>query len=377
MEHKIETDFMIINMGPQHPSTHGVLRLELKTDGEIVMACRPFLGYLHRCFEKHCESLDYLKIIPFTDRMDYLASMNNNWAFCIAIEKLMGIKVSEKCEYLRVIVGELNRIASHIIAFGTFGLDIGAFTPFLLAFIQREKIFDLLEEASGARMLYNYIWVGGVARDVDGDWLKKTKKFCQEFKPALDEVDELLSLNKIFVERTANVGVVTKEMAISYGFTGPNLRGSGVNWDLRKNEPYSLYTKFDFNIPVGAGEQGQVGDCWDRYIIRIRECRESIKIIEQALEGISLEGDIYETVPKNFNKMPKGEVYARSETPRGEMGIYVVSEGGKAPVPYRVKVRSPAFCSLSILEEICKGVMISDVIAILGSVDIVLGEVDR
>jgi NADH-quinone oxidoreductase subunit D len=220
MEHKIETDFMTINMGPQHPSTHGVLRLELKTDGEIVMACRPFLGDLHRCFEKHCESLDYLKIIPFTDRMDYLASMNNNWAFCIAIEKLMGIKVSEKCEYLRVIVGELNRIASHIIAFGTFGLDIGAFTPFLLAFIQREKIFDLLEEASGARMLYNYIWVGGVARDVDGDWLKKTKKFCQEFKPALDEVDELLSLNKIFVESFSGSSVSPEVFILDFSVVG-------------------------------------------------------------------------------------------------------------------------------------------------------------
>lgn len=374
---KIKTDLMTINMGPQHPSTHGVLRLELKTDGEVVDSCRPYLGYLHRCFEKHCESLDYLKIVPFTDRMDYLASMNNNWAFALAVEKLMGIEVPEKCEYLRVIVGELNRIASHIIAFGTFGLDIGAFTPFLIAFNQRELIFDLLEEASGARMLYNYIWVGGVARDVKPDWLKKIKKFCDGYKPVIDEIDDLLSYNKIFIERAANIGIVPHDLAVSYGFTGPNLRGSGSNFDLRKDEPYSIYEKFDFDIPVGSGEQGTRGDCWDRYICRIRETRESVKIIEQAIEGISLEGDIYEAVPRNFNKMPKGEVYFRSETPRGEMGIYIVSEGGKAPAPYRCKVRSPAFCGLSILEKIAKGAMISDIIVILGSIDIVLGEVDR
>ena len=313
---RIRTDLMTINMGPQHPSTHGVLRLELKTDGEVVDSCRPYLGYLHRCFEKHCESLDYLKIVPFTDRMDYLAAMNNNWAFALAVEKMMGIEVPEKCEYLRVIVGELNRIASHIIAFGTFGLDIGAFTPFLIAFNQRELIFDLLEEASGARMLYNYIWVGGVARDVSPEWLKKVKGFCDAFKPVINEIDDLLSYNKIFIERAANVGIVPKDLAIAYGFTGPNLRGSGPNFDLRKDEPYSIYEKFDFDIPVGSGEQGTLGDCWDRYICRIRETRESIKIIEQALEGISLEGDIYEAVPKNFNKMPKGEVYFRSENPK-------------------------------------------------------------
>ncbi len=374
---RIRTDLMTINMGPQHPSTHGVLRLELKTDGEVVDSCRPYLGYLHRCFEKHCESLDYLKIVPFTDRMDYLAAMNNNWAFALAVEKLMGIEVPEKCEYLRVIVGELNRIASHIIAFGTFGLDIGAFTPFLIAFNQRELIFDLLEEASGARMLYNYIWVGGVARDVSPEWLKKVKKFCDTFKPVINEIDDLLSYNKIFIERAANIGIVPHDLAVAYGFTGPNLRGSGSNFDLRKDEPYSIYEKFDFDIPVGSGEQGTLGDCWDRYICRIRETRESIKIIEQALEGISLEGDIYEAVPKNFNKMPKGEVYFRSETPRGEMGVYIISEGGKAPTPYRCKVRSPAFCALSILEKIAKGSMISDIIVILGSIDIVLGEVDR
>lgn len=374
---QIRTDLMTINMGPQHPSTHGVLRLELKTDGEVVDSCRPYLGYLHRCFEKHCESLDYLKIVPFTDRMDYLAAMNNNWAFCLAVEKLMGIEVPEKCEYLRVIVGELNRIASHIIAFGTFGLDIGAFTPFLIAFNQRELIFDLLESASGARMLYNYIWVGGVARDVDSEWLRKVKAFCDGFKPVIDEIDNLLSYNKIFIERAANIGIVPHDLAVAYGFTGPNLRGSGTNFDLRKDEPYSIYEKFDFDVPVGSGEQGTLGDCWDRYICRIRETRESIKIIEQALEGISLEGDIYEAVPKNFNKMPKGEVYFRSETPRGEMGVYIVSEGGKAPTPYRCKVRSPAFCALSILEKIAKGSMISDIIVILGSIDIVLGEVDR
>ncbi|KAA3606403.1 MAG: NADH-quinone oxidoreductase subunit D [Calditrichaeota bacterium] len=374
---QIKTDLMTINMGPQHPSTHGVLRLELKTDGEIVDSCRPYLGYLHRCFEKHCESLDYLKIVPFTDRMDYLAAMNNNWAFALAVEKMMGIEVPEKCEYLRVIVSELNRIASHIIAFGTFGLDIGAFTPFLLAFNQRELIFDLLEEASGARMLYNYIWVGGVARDVTSEWLKKVKGFCESYKPVINEIDDLLSYNKIFVSRAANVGIVPKDLAIDYGFTGPNLRGSGIEFDLRKDEPYSIYDKFDFDVPIGSGEEGTLGDCWDRYMCRIRETRESIKIIEQALEGISLEGDIYEAVPKNFNKMPKGEVYVRSETPRGEMGIYIVSEGGKAPTPYRCKVRSPAFCALSILEKIAKGVMISDIIVILGSIDIVLGEVDR
>jgi len=373
---EMKTEEMIINMGPQHPSTHGVLRLELITDGEIVKHVTPHLGYLHRCFEKHCEELSYAQIIPFTDRMDYLASMNNNFAFNLAVEKLCKIEVPRKVDFIRVIVAELNRIASHLVAIGTFGLDIGAVTPFLWCFRDREIILNLFEKLSGARLLYNYIWPGGVARDFPKTYRQETQEFLTYFKPKVRDLNNLLTSNSIFINRTANVGVLPAEVAINYNCTGPVLRGSGIKWDLRKDDPYSIYSEFDFDIPVGKGEMGQVGDVWDRYIVRAREMEESIKIIEQALAKFPDEdtSDVQAGVPRRV-KGPVGEVYARSENPRGELGFYIVSDGGVKP--YRVKAKSPCFVNLAVVPALSQGVMVSDIIAILGSIDIVLGEIDR
>ncbi len=369
----IRSDEMVLNMGPQHPSTHGVLRLELGTDGEIVRWVRPHLGYLHRCFEKHAENLTYPQVIPFTDRMDYMASMNNNLGYVLAVERLMDIKVPERVDYIRVIVCELNRIASHLISFGTYGMDIGAFTPFLFAFRERERVFDLLEMTCGARMLYNYIWVGGVSHDLPDGFMEAANAFVNEFESSIVEYNKILSGNKIFVERTANVGILPEDLAVNYNITGPNLRGSGVKWDLRRDEPYSIYDRFEFDIPVGKGEMGTAGDCWDRYMVRIQEMEQSIRILKQALKQIP-KGNVHASIPKQV-KPPKGECYFRTETPKGELGIYVISDG--TTTPYRVKVKSPCFVALSVLPEICKGAMIADVVAIVGSIDIVLGEVDR
>ena len=364
---------MILNMGPQHPSTHGVLRLELETDGEIVRRVIPHIGYLHRCFEKHAENVDYPGVIPYTDRMDYVASMNNSLGYALAVEKLMKLEVNARVQTLRVIMAELNRIASHLLSIGTYAMDIGSFTPFLHCFREREKILDLFEWTCGARLLYNYNWVGGVSHDIPEGFAEKTREFLRQFAPVIPEVDELLSYNKIFLERTARVGVITEEMALSYNITGPNLRGSGVHWDLRKDASYSGYETYDFTVPVGIGKFGPLGSCWDRYYVRVREMEESIKIIRQALDRLP-EGDVQEKVPKKV-KPPKGEAYGRTETPRGELGYYIVSDGGNNP--YRVKVKSPCFTALSILPEIAKGEMVADIIALIGSIDIVMGELDR
>ncbi len=369
----IETDELILNMGPQHPSTHGVLRVILKTDGEIIKSASPVIGYLHRCFEKHAENVTWAQILPYTDRMDYIASMNNNLGYVLGIEKMMNLEVNERAQYLRIIVAELNRIASHLIFFGTYGLDTGAFTPFLYTFRDREKILDLFEEISGARLLYNYIWVGGVAFDAPDGWLDRVKAFCDYFAPKIKEYNDLLTFNKIFVERTANVGVIPADLAVNYALSGPCLRGSGVNFDLRKNDPYCIYDRFDFNVCTGKGEKGTVGDSWDRCWVRIAEMYESLKIIRQAVEKIP-DGDAKSTVPKNI-KVPAGEYYMRTETPRGELGYYLISDGTKNPV--RVKVRSPAFVNLSILPAIASGTMVADLVVIIGSLDIVLGEIDR
>lgn len=370
----LKSDQMKVNMGPQHPSTHGVLRLEIETDGEIVTEVIPHVGYLHRCFEKHAESMTYPQVIPYTDRMDYVASMNNNLGYAIAVEKIIGLEVPDRVEYIRVIMAELNRISSHLLAIGTYGLDIGSLTPFFLAFRERERILDFFEMTCGARLLYNYIWVGGLSHDLPDGFEADVREFLDRFEKVIVEVyNPLLTENQIFVKRTANVGILPKELAINYGVTGPNLRGSGVEWDLRRDDPYSIYDRFDFEIPVGHGEKGAVGDCWDRYMVRIHEMEESIKIIRQALDGLP-EGDIWEAVPKNI-RVPKGEIYGRTETPRGELGYYLKSDGGKGPS--RLKVRSPCFCTLSVIPELGRGTMIADLVAIIGSIDIVLGEVDR
>jgi NADH-quinone oxidoreductase subunit D len=371
---KLRTEEMIINMGPQHPSTHGVLRLELVVDGEVVVDAIPHIGYLHRCFEKHCEAMtNYQQVIPYCDRLDYIASMNMDWAYALAVEKLLGIKVPERVEYIRVIMGELQRIASHLIALGTYGLDVGAFTPFLFYFRDREHILDLFEMTCGARLLYNYIWVGGVSHDLPPGFIDKAKAFCKYFRPNITEVNNLLTYNEIFIKRTANIGILPKDVAINYACSGPMLRGSGVNFDLRRDDPYSIYDRFQWEPAVGKGEVGTVGDCWDRYMVRTREMEQSLNILEQALEQIPA-GDVSSAIPKRIRPNP-GEVYVRSESPRGEIGFYVVSDG--SGTPYRVKARSPAFVNLSITPEICKGYMIADMVAIVGSIDIVLGEVDR
>ncbi|MEX0680038.1 MAG: NADH-quinone oxidoreductase subunit D [Balneolales bacterium] len=371
----LRTQEMVINMGPQHPSTHGVLRMELTLDGEIVVRAVPHIGYLHRCFEKHCESMnDYTKIIPYADRMDYVAAMSNELGYVVAMERLLDIQVPERVEYIRVILAELQRIASHLLAVGTFGLDIGAFTPFLHCFIEREKILDIFEKASGARLLYNYIWVGGLMNDVPADFKRDTAAFVKSFRPAIKDLNDLLSYNKIFLERTANIGVLPGKVAINYGVSGPSLRGSGVKWDLRREDPYSIYDRFEFDIPVGKGEAGTTGDCWDRYIVRVHEMVESLKIIEQALDGMPDEGDVQESIPKKI-RPPEGEIYARTETPRGELGYYIISD--KSTSPFRIKARAPSFVNLSVVSAISVGAMVADMVAIIGSVDIVLGEVDR
>jgi NADH-quinone oxidoreductase subunit D len=347
--------------------------LELVIEGEIIKDVIPHIGYLHRCFEKHCEVMTYPQIIPYTDRMDYLASMGNEFGYVVAMERLMGIEIPEGVEYIRVIMAELQRIASHLVALGTYGADIGAFTPFLFCFRDRERILTLFEITCGARLLYNYMWIGGVSHDLHPDFIRLTKEFIKDFRPNLKELNDLLTFNQIFIDRTANVGILPADTAINYGITGPNLRASGVNWDLRLNDPYSIYDKFDFEIPIGKGEKGTVGDCWDRYYMRMLEMEESLKIVEQAIDQIP-DGDVSSKIPKRV-KPPEGQIYARVENPRGELGYFIISNGTLNPA--RVKVRAPSFVNMEIFGELCKGHMVADVVAILGSIDIVLGEIDR
>jgi NADH-quinone oxidoreductase subunit D len=342
-------------------------------NGEIVQNVKPYIGYLHRCFEKHAEAMTYNQVVPYTDRMDYLNSMNNELGYAIAVEKLLGIEIPERVEYIRVIMSELQRIASHLVAIGTFGNDTGAFTPFLYCFIDREKILEIFEMTCGARLLYNYIWIGGLSHDIPEGFQKKVKEFIKYFRPRIKQLNNLLSFNKIFVERTINIGVLPADVAINAGASGPTLRGSGVKFDLRKNDPYSIYHKFDFDIPTGKGERGTVGDCWDRYMVRVYEMEESLKIIEQAIDNIP-DGDVSSAVPKRI-KPVAGEIYSRTEVPKGELGYYIISDGSLNP--YRVKVRSPSFCNLSLINLISKGSMIADLVVILGTFDIVLGEIDR
>ncbi|MDE0556089.1 MAG: NADH-quinone oxidoreductase subunit D [Candidatus Poribacteria bacterium] len=390
IELKPFADEMVVNMGPQHPSTHGVLRLELKLDGEVVREAIPHIGYLHRCFEKHSENLSYPQIIPFTDRMDYIAAMNQNWGFCLAVEKLLeadesrNFEVPERAEYLRVLICELNRIASHLLSFGTYGMDLGAFTPFLYAFRDRERLLLLFEKVCGARLTYNYVRIGGVSEIIpmesgsiaEQNYLDEIEAFLDYFEPKIDEYNELLTKNSIFSERTTGVAVMSEEMVLSYGATGPNLRGSGVDWDLRRDEPYSIYDRFDFDVPVAVDvpELGAVvGDCWCRYKIRMDEMKESVRIVRQILaEGLP-DGPVMADL--KAVRPPKGEIYFRSEAPRGELGFYIVSDG--TPKPVRVKGRSPCFSALSVMQELSRGLMVADIIAIIGSIDIVMGEVDR
>lgn len=379
----LRNEEMIINLGPQHPSTHGVLRLEVLMDGEIVKEVAPHLGYLHRCFEKHAEKLPFNQVIPFVDRLDYVAAMNCEHAYVMGVEKLMGINgtLPKRVEYIRVLVAELNRLASHFIAIGTYGLDMGAFTPMFWLMRDREHIMRMLEWASGARMLYNYIWVGGLFYDLPIGFEEQCTEFIKYLKPKLKELEDLFIFNKIFIERTANVGVLNLDLAINGGASGPMLRGSGLRYDLRKVDGYSVYPELDFHIPIGEGKMGAVGDCWDRTYVRVLEIHESIKLIEQCVVRLTSDHkrtrdfDPQALVPKKIR--PKAQdLYSRLETPKGELGFFFRADG-KSDIPFRCKCRSCSFSNLSLLPEMAKGILIADLIAIVGSIDVVMGEVDR
>ncbi len=366
---ELRSEELVVNMGPQHPSTHGVLYLELRLDGEIVVDCRPHLGYLHRSIEKIAENRTYIQFVPFTDRLDYLASMNNNLGYVLAVEKLLGLPVNERVQYIRTIIVELNRVGSHLVSIGTFAQDLGAYaTPLFYCFRDREKIVELFDELCGSRLTYNYMRIGGVQNDLPPGVDKIIKDFIQYERKKLDEYNELLTYNAIFLSRTKKVGILSKETAINYGVTGPCLRATGFKWDLRKEEPYLIYDRFKFDIPVGT-----MGDSWDRYKVRLEEIQESLKIIEQAIGAVP-EGNPVAKVNKVY-KPAAGEVYLRTENPRGELGFYIVSDG--TTKPYRNKIRSPSFSNLSVLPELIRGLNVSDAVCVLGSIDIVMGEIDR
>ncbi|MBM4266591.1 MAG: NADH-quinone oxidoreductase subunit D [Deltaproteobacteria bacterium] len=369
----LETEEMTLNMGPQHPSTHGVLRFVVKADGEVMRRAIPDIGYLHRSIEKISEKVGYHGFMPYTDRVDYVSAMQCNQGWAMACEKLASIEVPRRGEYCRVIACELGRIASHLISVGTTGMDIGAFTPFTHALRERERINNLLEELCGARLTFNYMRIGGCAWDIPPGFVKRASEFVEQFEPLIDEYNELISFNKIYVERLANVAIVPAEMAIAWNLVGPNLRGSGVKYDVRKDVPYSVYPELEFDVPVGTGERGTLGDSYDRYMVRMNEMKESCRILRQALGGIP-EGPVIAKVPRTF-KPPPGEVYVRVEASRGDMGWFVVSDG--TAFPARTHIRTGSFSAMAIIEELSKGLMIADLVAVIASLDIVAPEVDR
>lgn len=360
---------IVVNVGPQHPGTHGVFRLVLTLDGETIVEAVPIVGYLHRGTEKLAESRTYLQIIPLTDRLDYLSGMAMNFGYVLAVEGVADIEVPERAEYLRVIMAELARIASHLVALGTFAADLGTwFTPLIYMFRERERILDLFEMACGQRMTPNYIRFGGVARDIPPEFVPALRSFIRDMPSHLDEYEDLLTHNEIIQARTRGVGILPPDVAISYSISGPALRGSGVPFDVRRAAPYSVYDRFDFDIPVG-----QNGDVFDRYLVRINEMRQSLRILRQALEQLP-PGRVQNKMSTVFR--PKcGEYYSRIESSRGELGCYVVSDGSISP--WRCKIRSPSFVNLGVLRELLIGWKVADAVAILGSIDIVLGEVDR
>ena len=360
---------MLLNMGPQHPSTHGVFRMVLWVDGEKIVDVVPHIGYLHRGSEKLCEGEQYHQIITLFDRMDYIANFNNEHVYCRAVEKLMGLEVSDRSEYIRVILCELNRIASHMLFIATMGLDAGAMTPSMICFRGRERIQGLFESVSGARMMHNYFRIGGLKEDVPDDFVQQVRQVLELVKEDIEESDKLLSFNEIFLARLKNVAVMSAEDAIDYGLTGPCLRASGVEYDVRKAAPYSVYDRFDFDVPIGLD-----GDCWDRYYLRVQEVYQSIRIVEQALDQLP-GGEVASSLGRRLIRPPAGEVYMRAENPRGEIGVYLVSDGTDRP--HRIKVRPPSFCNLSALKHMLKDAWIADSVVILGALDIVLGEVDR
>ncbi len=398
----LEGEKMVLNMGPSHPSTHGVLRILLEMDGEIITKAMPDIGYLHRGDEKIAENMTYTQFIPYTDRLDYLAPLASNVAYAIAVEKLMGIdkQLPPRCQYIRVICCELARISAHLLGVGCFAMDVGALTVFMHTFTEREKLYNLFEALTGARFTTSYTRIGGVSRDTPPGWVDQVRKFLNEVVINIDETEKLLTRNRIWVDRTRDVGVITKEMAIDFGLSGPNLRGSGVEHDLRKAAPYLCYADLQFDIPVGS-----VGDSYDRYLVRMEEMRQSVRIVHQCLDKLPGGADNKSGEPVNIpdgktvlppkNKVltsmeelihqfmivtqgvnaPAGEVYFGHENPKGELGFYINSRGGGTP--YRMKIRAPSFVNLSILPALLPGHMMSDVVTILGSIDFVMGECDR
>ncbi len=393
-EEELQGERMTLNVGPSHPTTHGVLRLLMELDGDIITKCEPVIGYLHRGDEKIAENMTYNQFVPYTDRLDYLAPLANNVAYALAVEKLAKLEVPPRCQAIRVICCELARISSHLLGLGVFGMDAGAWTVFMYTFTQREKLYTLFEELTGARFTTSYTRIGGVTRDLPEGWLGKVNNFCNEVLPVIDEVEALLSRNKIFLQRTEGIGTISKEMALAYGFTGANLRATGVEMDLRKDNPYSGYEQYEFDIPIGTK-----GDCFDRYLVRIEEVRQSVRIVRQAIDKMP-DGPWYaenakkifappkgrvltsmEELIQNFMlvtegpQMPPGEVYFEAENPKGSLGFYIVSKGGG--VPYRLHIKGPSFVSLGILSKLAPGHLLTDITCILGSLDFVLGECDR
>jgi NADH-quinone oxidoreductase subunit D len=384
---------MVLNMGPQHPSTHGVLRLVLEIDGETVVKVVPDIGYLHTGIEKTCEAKFYQQVVPLTDRIDYLCPMTNNLAYCLAIEKLLQLEIPERAQWMRVLLNELTRLNSHLVWLGTHAMDIGALTVFLYTFREREEILRIFEHVSGQRMMTSYFRIGGLALDPPLDFFSSVQSLVSILPEKIDEYENLLTGNPIFFNRLKGVGTLSAEDAIALGVTGPPMRASGVDWDLRRDMPYSSYEKFKFEVPVSKD-----GDVWARYIVRLREMRESVKICQQALDGMpegpikadaphvvlpdrekmktQMEALIYhfKIVTEGF-EVPAGEVYQAVESPRGEMGYYAVSDG--TAKPYRVHMRNPSFATLQALQTMCAGRLIADVVAVIGSIDIVLGEIDR
>jgi NADH-quinone oxidoreductase subunit D len=393
---------MVLNMGPSHPSTHGVLRIVLELDGEIITKAIPDVGYLHRGDEKIAENMTYTQFIPYTDRLDYLAPLASNVAYALAVEKLMGIdqKLPPRCQYIRVICCELARISAHLLGVGCFAMDVGALTVFMHTFTEREKLYNLFEALTGARFTTSYTRIGGVSRDTPPGWIAAVRKFCDGVLVTIGETETLLTRNRIFVDRTKDVGLISKEDAIDYGLTGPNLRGSGVDYDVRKANPYLIYKDLEFDVPLGS-----VGDCYDRYLVRMEEMRQSVRLVRQCLDRIpggadnegkepvniadgkvtlppkskvltSMEELIHQfiNVTQGVNA-PPGEVYFGAENPKGELGFYINSRGGGTP--YRLKIRAPSFVNLSIMSHVLPGHMMSDVVSILGSIDFVMGECDR
>ncbi len=384
---------LVLNMGPSHPATHGVLRLILELDGEVITKADPDVGFLHRGDEKIAENMQYNQFVPYTDRLDYLAPLANNVAYALAVEKLMGWELPARGQTVRTICCELARISAHLLGIGAYAMDVGAMTVFLYTFTQRETIYNLSEQLTGARFTTSYTRVGGQTRDIPEGFLDQLSKFCDEVLPCIDEVDTLLSRNKIFLDRTRDIGVISKEDAIAWGLSGPNLRGSGIEHDLRKANPYLDYERFDFDVVIG-----EAGDCYDRYLVRMEEMRQSVRILRQCIadmpDGPVNVANSKDMLPEKDRVLmsmeelihhfilvtqgldaPEGEVYFGAENPKGELGFYIHSKGGG--VPYRMKIRSPSFINLSILPDLLKGSMMSDTVAILGSLDFVMGECDR